>query len=198
MTEDTVNPIEDQFEVAVAESPQDEAPQEETQVPLSALKSERRKRQEMELEIKWMKEQQKANQAPPQEPDESQYESVTRGDLGKTESEILRKVEERHWIRNNPEKYESINNLLPEFLKRRPNLASAIQSSTNRYEEAWELMDKLSPREQKKLKEPVIKKQTPGSPLGVPKAASLDQTEDLWSMSDADFSKWKASRKAAR
>ena len=199
--EETVNPQVD--EVMAIEPIQDnvseeateqEQPVKEQHVPLSALQKERRKRQEIELENRFLKEQQQKSQ----EPDNSQYESVTKQDLGQYEHQLLRKIEEKNWIKNNPEKFEKVNELLPEFLQKRPNLASAIEGSTNRYEEAWELMDKLSPKQQQQLKAPAPKRDAPGSPSGVPKAAALNQVVDVMNMTDSEYTLWRNSQKKRR
>jgi len=167
----------------------------EEQVPLSALQKERRKRQEMEHELRWHKEQMMAKKAEvDQEPDESLYESVTKEDLGKVKKQLFREVEESNWIKSNPERAAEINDRLPEFLKQRPNLASAIEGATNRYEEAWELMDKLSPRQKAALRNPVVKKDAPGNPAAVPKAAAMNQAVDFMQMSDSEFNAWRKSQ----
>lgn len=202
MDEETVTPHEENIESVDTSEPevnepeieQEEQPK-ETQVPLSALQKERRKRQEAEIENRLLKEQQNKKPESVPEPDESRYESATKEDLGKTEREILRKVEERSWIKHNPDKFEKVNELLTEFLKRRPNLAAAIEGATNRYEEAWELMDKLSPKEAKQISKPQVKKDAPGSPTGVSKAAVLNQAVDVMSMDDAEFAQWRKSQK---
>jgi hypothetical protein len=200
---------EDPVETEVKEQPVEEAPViekdveekvlEETQVPLFALQKERRKRQELELENKWLKEQQQ--KAPEPEPDESRFESVTKEDLTKHEAQILRKVQEGTWIKDNPERFQKVNELLPEFLKRRPNLAAAIEGATNRYEEAWELMDKLSPKEQqviRKAAQAPVKKEAPASPTQVPKGAALDQAVDVMNMTDEEYSAWRQSKRQRR
>lgn len=207
MTVDTVKPPEDVVEtVAAIEEPvvQDSVDetngesQEPTQVPLHALQKERQKRQEAEDELRWYRDQ--ANRkTPAPEPEDNRYESATKEDLNKSEQTILRKVEESSWIKQNPERYEKVNQLLPEFLKRRPNLAAAIEAATNRYEEAWELMDKLTPKEQQKLKPvPPAKKEAPGNPSSVSKGASMNQAVDVMAMSDSEFSKWRADQKRRR
>jgi hypothetical protein len=200
MGEETVNPQVDevaqepiQDHVSV-ETTEQEQPVKEQHVPLSALQKERRKRQEIEMENKFLKEQQQKSQ----EVDNSQYESVTKHDLGNYEHQLLRKIEEKNWIKNNPEKYEKVNELLPEFLQKRPNLAAAIDASTNRYEEAWELMEKLSPKQQQQLKAPAPKKEAPGSPSGVSKAASLNQAVDVMSMTDSEYLSWRNAQKKRR
>ncbi len=206
MDEDTVNPQDDIAEEiadpVVEEEIVETEPEkvvEEKRVPVSALQKERRKRQETELENKWLKEQQARKPEPVPEPDESRYESATKEDLSRQEREIIRKVEERSWIKQNPERYEKVSELLPEFLKRRPNLAAAIEGATNRYEEAWELMTALSPKEQQKMKTAVApKKDAPGSPASIPKGAAMNQAVDVMSMTDAEFSSWRATQKRNR
>ena len=174
---------------------------EQKQVPLSALQKERKKRQEIELELKWERDRQQRTAVPqqPAEEDDSMYESATRKDLNKAQQDVIKEVEERLWMRQNPEKLEKINEYLPEFLKQRPNLASAINSAPNRYEEAYTLMEALTPRQQTQLKQQAApKKEAPGSPNGMPKAAALNQTADVMTMSDSEFSAWRNSQKRRR
>jgi hypothetical protein len=172
----------------------------EQQVPLSALQKERRKRQEIEQELKVYRDiQASQNKTSEQPADDTQYEPVTKADLGKNQAQIIRAVEERNWIKDNPEKAEVIHDRLTEFLKQRPNLAQAIEGATNRYEEAWELMDKLSPKQKAALKNPSsAKKETPGSPSAIPKAASINQAVDVMNMSDSEFATWRQSQRKHR
>jgi hypothetical protein len=208
MDEETVNPqenvVEEQLE-AVADAAQNaveeaQVAQEEPQkVPLSALQKERKRRQELEQELQWeRRRQQQLAPPPPVEEDNSKYESATREDLSRAQEEAIRVIEERIWIKNNPEKYEKVNEYLPQFLKQRPNLASAINSATNRYEEAYTLMDALTPKQQQALKPTVAKKEAPGAPTSVPKAAALNQAVDVMSMSDSEFVAWRNTQKKRR
>lgn len=202
MNEDTVEP--QVQEVAVVEAAQEQLEShvedvaqdnvQEKHVPLSALQKERRKRQELELELQYAREQQRKAV----EPDESQYESVTRADLGKNNNDILRQVEEKFWIKNNPEKYQRLNENLEEFLRQKPHLAEALKHAPNRWEEAWELMNALTPKQQQQLKANPVKKDAPGSPSSVPKAAAINQAVDVMSMSDAEFASWRQSQKKRR
>ena len=176
-------------------------------IPLAVAQKLREKKRELELELQWEKQerlrlQQQGAAAPkPPEDDNSRYESATREDLSKSQQEIVRIVEEKQWIKNNPEKYEMVNQYLPQFLKQRPNLASAIGQATNRYEEAYTLMDALSPKQQKQLTKaatPTAKKEAPNSPGGVPKAAALNQAVDVMTMSDTEYRAWRDSQKKRR
>lgn len=174
-----------------------------TMVPLSVVQKLREKKKELEMELQWERQRnaqvQAAASKPPEE-DNSRYESATREDLIRSREETLRDFEERMWIKNNPEKKQRIDEYLPQFLKQRPNLASAINSATNRYEEAYELMDKLSPKQQQQLAKPPTppKKEAPNAPGGVPKAAALNETVDVMNMNDAEFAAWRASKRKRR
>jgi len=196
--QETVEPeqvVDEAASEANAEQPQEaqEASQEETMVPLHAVQKERRRRQEAEQELKAFREQQQ--QAA--EPDESRYESATKEDLGKAKSALKREIQEENWARENPDLYRRINDELPEFLKLRPNLASAIEASSNRYEEAWTLMNALSPKKQQQVAQK-SKPQAPGSPSGVPKAAAMSENVDLMNMSDSEFNSWRQQRRGRR
>ena len=181
-------------------SPVQEARKEE-HVPLSALQKERRKRQEIEQELRWHKEQAMRPKAAeqPQEPDDSHLMPATREELAKAEQKIVKKVEERTWIKNNPEKAAEVNDKLPEFLKQRPHLAAAIEGAPNRYEEAWTLMEALTPKQKAALK-PVAapKKDAPGNPAGTPKAAAMNQALDVMNMNDSEFNAWRQSQRKRR
>lgn len=176
---------------------------EKTMVPLSALQKVREKKRELELELQWER-QRNAQQAQPQKPqeeDNSRYESATREDLSRSQDEAIRLIEEKLWVKQNPEKYELINEQLPTFLKQRPNLALAINQSGNRYEEAYTLMTALTPKQQQQLRKDVApppKKEAPNAPGGVPKAAALNEAVDVMGMSDKEFSEWRATKRKRR
>lgn len=176
---------------------------EKTMVPLSALQKLREKKKELELELQWER-QRNAQQAQPQKPaedDNSRYESATKEDLSRSQQEAIRVIEEKLWIKQNPEKYERINEQLSTFLKQRPNLVLAINQAANRYEEAYELMDKLTPKQQQQLAKqsaPIPKKEAPNAPGGVPKAAALNEAVDIMGMSDTEFAAWRQAKKKRR
>jgi hypothetical protein len=199
--EETVQPQEELIEVPEAleqEVVQESEPEEPKRVPLSALQKERQKRQELEAELRYLKEQAQKMHVPPPAEDESRFENATREDLGKLKHEVKREVEESRWIKDNPERFEKVNELLPEFLKRRPNLAKAIEEAPNRYEEAWELMDKLTPKQQQQLRAAPQKKDAPGNPASVPKGAAMNQAVDVMTMNDKEFSEWRKAQKRGR
>lgn len=188
-------------ENAAAEPPASEETKEETQVPLKALQKERQKRQEIEYEYKYYKEQQEKTKQPP-EPDESQYDPVTKADLNKQlaakEMQIIRSVQEAEWRRNNPEKAAIVDEKLEGFLKQKPHYVSALNAVTNRYSEAWELMDKFTPKQKAASKPAPVKSEAPGSPASVPKAAGINQAVDVMQMNDKEFADWRASKRKRR
>lgn len=191
--EQAVEPVEQQADDPVQEQVKEE------HVPLSALQKERRKRQDVEQELRWHKEQMMAKKPEPApEPDESLFEAATKEDLGKVKQQVVREVQERNWIKTNPEKVAEVNEKLAEFLKQRPNLAAAIEGAENRYEEAWELMDKLSPKQKAALRPALVKKDAPGNPAAMPKAAALNQAVDVMSMTDSEFNAWRQSQRKRR
>lgn len=177
---------------------------EKTMIPLSVAQKLREKKKELELELQWERQRnaQLQQSATNVEEDNSRFESATKEDLKNSYASVVRDVEERLWIKNNREKYEKVQEFLPQFLKQRPNLAAAINHASNRYEEAYELMDKLSSKQQQQLSQAVRstppKKETPNSPGSVPKAAMLNEAIDLMSMSDAEFTAWRANKRKRR
>jgi len=190
--QEVAEPVEQEAEQQV-EQGNDEPVEKQTQVPLSALQKERQKRKEVELELQWERQrgQQKAPEAP-QEEDLSAYEPVTKADLAKAQKDSVRLSEEQYWIRSNPEKYEYVNENLEKFLKQRPNLTSAIDSAGNRFEEAYTLMNALTPRQQASMQKAAPpKRDAPFSPTGVPKGASLNEAVDVMQMSDKEFGEWR-------
>lgn len=191
--EQAVEPVEQQADDPVQEQVKEE------QVPLSALQKERRKRQDVEQELRWHKEQMMARKPDPApEPDESPFEAATKEDLGKVKQQVIREVQESTWIRANPEKVAEVNEKLKAFLEQRPNLTAAIEGAQNRYEEAWELMDKLSPKQKSALKAMPVRKEAPGNPAAVPKAAALNEVMDFSKMTDSEFNAWRQSKRQRR
>jgi len=203
---ETVEEVQSPIETAEVES-QESAPeqekQEETTVPLAALQKERRKRQEAEQRAKLYEDIQaqqlrEKQQTQPAQDNDDQYEAATKADLRKMESAAVRAMEERSWIRQHPERAEEVNEKLTAFLKQRPNLAPAIEAAQNRYEEAWTLMNALTPKQTKALKPVAIKRDAPGSPAGISKAAGMNQGVDVMAMTDSEYNAWRQSQRKRR
>ena len=194
--EQAVEEAQEQAQEEAQEQEQHEEEREEQNVPLHALQKERKKRQEAEQRLQWLEEQSKK----PQEDPEDQYESVTRGDLSQVETAFLRKVEERSWVKSHPDRYEYVNDKLPELLKKKPNLAYAIASAENRYEEAWDLLkafEKGSSNAPRANHAPA-RRAAPNNPSAAPKAAGVNQAVDVMTMSDDEFQQWRQSKRKRR
>lgn len=208
MTEENPNPQEQAGEVtavqdepAVVEEVQKEVvPEQETQeeseksVPLSALQKERKKRQSLQEKVDYYESLQKQT---PQEEDYGKYESVTQEELGQRERKLERKIHEKSWSKEFPDRASYVASELEEFLTKRPNLALAIENSENRLEEAWELMTKLAPSKTKAVQQ-VTKRDAPQAPGTVPKAAALNEVVDVMGMSDAEFRDYRNSKRKRR
>lgn len=191
-----------------------EQEQVEQMVPLTALQKERRKRQEeekarmrYEAENQFYREQMTRKE--PEEPDYSLEEPLTKGDAKKLKEEAeesaFKKLQEQNqkdaeaeWVSNNPEAYEYVTDNLEQFLEQRPNMTSAIHGARNRYREAFELMQALSPRQKKQMQQKTAKKPAPGSPNSVPKAANVSQVMNLHEMSDDEFNAWRREKRRRR
>tara|TARA_R110000868_G_scaffold345559_3_gene606695 strand:- start:2824 stop:3435 length:612 start_codon:yes stop_codon:yes gene_type:complete len=199
--EEVVSPHEEVAEVVTemqedhgVESGQAEQAPREEHVPLSKFIRERKKRQDLEQKYQELSKQQS------QKEDTSMYETATKQDLGHTQSEIIRVVEERQWIKSNPEKYERLEANLSDFLEQRPHLAEAIKHSPNRWEEAYTLMDALTPKQQpqQRFANNQAKKAAPNAPTSVPKSAGISQVEDVMDMTDAEYRAYRMSKSKKR
>lgn len=202
MEEDT-EPYEDNVPEVIEEieEVQEEPVQEAQQVPLSALQKERRKRQEAEQELNYLRkrsEEMQRKPAPEPEEDNSRYESATKEDLTRARAEVIRDFEERQWIKSNPELYNKVNEELPNFLKQRPNYASAINDAQNRYEEALSIMTAFTPKQAQQKVVQTQKREAPNAPGGVPKSTAMSHSVDVMNMSDKEFHEWRGQQKKRR
>jgi len=202
-----MEPIEQIIDEAMPD--QDEAQESQSNnakmIPLHVAQKLREKKRELELELQFEKQERQRllsqqAQKEPVEEDNSIYESATKADLRISQEKAVQIIEEKLWIKQNPEKYDMVSEHLDNFLKQRPNLASAIKDASNRYEEAYTLMTALTPKQQKELvkQSAPVKKEAPNAPGSVPKAAMLNESIDLMNMSDKEFAQWRASKKRAR
>jgi len=165
--------------------------QDEQMVPLSVVKKERKKRQQLQERIDHYE---KQNTKPSQEDD--RYEVVTREELGKTKFETLRDMREYDYADKFPDRAKFVEQELEDFLHARPNLAPAIQNSPNRIQEAYELMTALSPKQREREKAASKPNdQVPRSPTSIPKAAALNEAIDVMNMSDNEFRQWRDSKR---
>lgn len=189
------NQAETSLEVNLKDLPETEK---QEQVPLHVLQKERRKRQELEernraleeIQLKYLQSMQEKTQ--PAEEDESGYEPVLknewRKELPNLEAQMMRNFEEKMWIKNNSDLAEVVAEKLGDFLKQKPYYAAAIKESSNRYETAWEIMDKFTPKKVEKPREPA---NAPNSPSSIPKSGAINATVEFSKMSDAEYREYR-------
>ena len=170
------------------------------QVPLSALVKERKKRQEVEQENKAYRELniKKLREEAAPEDDGSQYEPVTKADFKKEKFGMMQAVEENLWIKHNPEKAQIVNEKLTDFLNTKPHLKAALNQCVNRYEEAWDWLERYTEKPKAPVKQAPARREAPGSPSAVPKGAGLNQSIDVMGMNDTDFNVWRSSQRKRR
>lgn len=123
----------------VAEQHHDEqADQQERNVPLSALESERSQRQQLQDELKIIKEHLSLIQArqtapPPQEELLSEDDVMTYGDFkkmaGKFQNEIKMSLGEMQMTKQHPDYEEVVRKYLPEVIAEDPDLANTLRNS---------------------------------------------------------------------
>ena len=192
----------DDMQQDVAEDQSGESEQQSKQVPLEALQKERRKRQEAEMNAAYQYQQlqqlQQQYQAPVEEDDDRKYQAATQEELDQKQRQTLQLIEEKIWTAANPEKRKRVDEELKTFLEQRPHLRVAINSCENRYKEAFELMDALTPKQQQQLRQQPVKREAPNSPASVPKAVAMNAAVNVMSMSDKEFSEWRNSQRSRR
>jgi len=193
-----IEQVQDQQPIDQEASEEQQQEKVEQQVPLSVLKKYRKRAQEAEWKLQYEREQKQSASQSAQEEDNTQYESATKADLKSVQKAAVRDIEERLWIKQNPEKYEKVEADLQKFLTQNPHLVSAIDARSNRYEEAYRLMDALTPKQQANLRTPAPKREAPNAPGGVPKNASLNAAVDVMTMSDAEYNAWRRGQRAGR
>jgi hypothetical protein len=133
-----------------SEPPEGNIPQEQN-VPLSALQSERAKRQETEDELRMVKDHlalSQVNRSQPQQAAKDDFEGLEDGDVmtigefkkltGSMASGFKMTIEELKMAQKNPDYQNVITKYLPEILKTNPGLKNTLQK-TQDYELAYYL-----------------------------------------------------------
>jgi len=191
MTEETEVPdSEEQEVVQEQESPPQETPR---TVPLEALEAERRKRQELEHQLRSMQ----ASKPAEAEEDDDDEEFITKAELKKRLKEATfgnkREVMEEAFCSANPQAVALINKNLEAIIKRKPWLAQTIESAPNRYARAYEIVQDYSPKEEtapaKKFRDPAAEAKKivenaskPGNPATIAKPANMSNADYLRSI----------------
>lgn len=197
MSEETSAEVREEV-VQTADAGQEQAPEPEKQVPLSALEAERRKRQEAEQQAQWLYQQMQAAQATyktpePQEEEDEYTRELDQRFTSKVEKK-LQSFAEQQFVESRPEAVNLIQEHLPQILKQKPWLAQTIQSAPNRYARALEIVNDYAPRNtpppdsRRRIEENA---QKPGSPQGVGKTSQISKLEMLSKMSPQEFSEYR-------
>lgn len=178
--------------------------QPQRQVPLEALEAEQRRRreeakrrEELEVENRVLKEYaSRFQQEPEAKTAEDDLDLVNkrqlrefRETLTKQEMAALkREISEETFKEMNPEAIRQINTHLKEIIERKPWLASSIEEAPNRYARAYEIVQDYAPvlaakkNSAKEAERIVENAKKPGSPVTVGKAAQGSQSDYLRSI----------------
>lgn len=168
-------------------------------VPLEALESERRKRQDLEAQNRALQEMmmKSSKTEAPAEEDDDDEEFITKAELKRRLKEATfgnkREVMEEAFCSANPQAVELINKNLESIIKRKPWLAQTIESAPNRYARAYEIVQDYAPREEvapaRKFADPkadakriVENSQKPGNPSTIAKPANMSNVDYLKSI----------------
>ena len=187
MSEDeTVPDNEEQEEFIEQSTPEPE----QRQVPLQALEAERRKRQDLEAQVRAMQ----ASQSEPDDEDEEEF--ITKAEMNARLKAATfgnrREILEESFCDSNPKAVELINQHLKEIINRKPWLAQTIESAPNRYARAYEIVQDYMPKDQAvsdRLKQSkddarriVDNSKKPLSPVTVAKASQASNADYLRSI----------------
>jgi len=188
---------EDEMEIPVNEGVEDEVEQavpEVRQVPLQALEAERRKRQELEAQLRNLQQAQ-AHAESQQQDDEDDDEFITKAEMKERLKQASlgnrRQILEESFVESNPKALEVINKHLDEILKRKPWLTQTIETAPNRYARAYEIVQDYMPKEeptdrfknQKTDAQRIVENsKKPGSPVTVAKGSQANNADYLHSI----------------
>lgn len=189
----------------VAEQYHDESgAQAERQVPLAALEAERSQRQQLQDELKMIKEHlslMQGRQQQPSQPQESQYHKddvMTFGDFEKVASKFQKEVkmslEELQMAKRHPDYEEVVQKYLPDVLKRSPKLAAYL-NETQDFATAYDLAKSSSgylrdhsQKQQSADAERIMQNtQRPGSASAMGGTSPINMAKRYKDMSDDEF-----------
>ena len=190
------------------EQPESTEAQQEQNVPLSALQSERTKRQQMEDELQMMKEHLALTKAYQSQPIQTQkkddFEGLEDGDVmtvgefkklsGNMANQFTMTIEELKMAQKHPDYQEVITKYLPDILKTNPGLKNTLKNSQD-YELAYYLAKnsdgyKSANKSRKKSADAqriVENSQKAGSLSSLGSTSAISQAKRYKDMSDADF-----------
>lgn len=192
---------------AFNEQPEANAVQEDQHVPLSALQSERAKRQHMEDELRMIKDHlslSQSNQSQVQSKPKDDFDGMDDGDVmtvgefkklsSGMASQFKTSIEELKMAQKNPDYQDVITRYLPDVLKNNPSLKTTLQKSQD-YELAYFLAKNSDNyrKENKRSKKSadaqriVENSQRAGTLSSMGATSPISQAKRYKDMSDAEF-----------
>jgi len=212
MSEDEPKLSGDQLEAAapVSEAQSDSQPEqapEEQHVPLAALQSERAQRQQIQDELKMMKEHLaliQARQSTQSQPTKDEFDGLSDDDvltvgeakkfLDKMNKQYQGSLEELKTTQRHPDYQEIVTNYLPDVIKQNPKLANTLQM-TQDYELAYYLAknsdkykaDHKRAKKNSDAERMVQNASQPGSLSSVSQTSPINQAKRYKDMSDEEF-----------
>ena len=132
----------EQHEQVDNDQPEESEAQEQS-VPLSALKAERSKRQEIEKQTRLLAEyvnELKARESTPKAEEEDPDDWVTNQKFAQTQNQTKQEIKEEVYLEMKPQVLPEINQYLDKIIEQKPWLADTIKSAPNRYARAYEIV----------------------------------------------------------
>lgn len=131
-------------------------------------------------------------QQPKVEEEDDSEEIITRGELRNAAAGWQKQSVESSWMSSNTDRVNAIKEHLPEVLKKKPWLASVIESAPNRYEQASEIVEMYSLKEKDVGKRVIDNSRKPVNPSGIAKSGGQSNAERLRNMSSSEFRKYRS------
>ncbi len=174
---------------------------EEEKVPLSALKKERRERQESKIRVEMLEKELASVRSQAQQPIQPQVDNsndlLTVGQQNKALLEMKRSILEEAYIENDPGIIDRMKNELPGILSNPNNkwLADSFEQAPNRLQRAKQILDMFKPSPKSEGAPAPDRTNTPRSPQSVAKTNKLSLTDRIMKMSDQELEEWRLSQK---
>jgi len=198
-------PAYDETNQVPQEQPESTEAQQEQSVPLSALQSERTKRQSMEDELRMIKEHLALSQVQQSQPTpKDDFDGLDDGDVmtvgefkklsGNMASKFSMTIEELKMAQKHPDYQEVITRYLPDILKKNPGLQNTLKKSQD-YELAYYLAknsdvyrsDNKQSKKSADAQRIVANSQKAGSLSSLGSTSAISQAKRYKDMSDSDF-----------
>lgn len=176
-------------EQATQEQSEESQEQQRRMVPLEAMEAERQRRKQAEEQTRMLQQylmQGTQKQQAQQEEEEDPEDILTKGQFKNSIQQAKREILEEAFVQANPQAVESINQSLEQILKDMPFLEESIKNAPNRYQRAWQIVQKFAGQSQQPAKSNQAKavsdvqkilenSKKPGSPVAIAKSPTHSQ-----------------------